>query len=650
MLKGIRLLFCLVGLSFLLVINADASHFRFGHLTWRRVSNNIDGSVTVEFTFVQAWRYDDGGDILSINTGDDGFIGVGAPGSGQPVEFTEIINFTDLFPSYTNKDLQGLPYTVRRYSAQYTYSAQAIQDRAGAFVAFGASCCRIGDLENASSDSEIVRTVVDLNSGNLGSPVSTIPVIVQMPVGQVSSRAIAVADPDGDPFSCRISTTEESSISNLASEGGKDISVSSNCTLSWDLTSTGPADVNKKYAVQVMIEETNHCGLTPTLPDDNDGDQLTHTHGAETVCGGVALDFIIELVEGNPPLCSADQPLNSLAFANQNFTVNFTGTDVDPNSTLTMTALGLPGGATINPASATSGPAPFVTTVNWTPTNADKNTAHALLISYQDEKGLEGTCSLSIEVPPNTPPACNAGGPYQLSCSGISASGTVSGAGSSDVDNDALTYLWSTASDGCGQASFSDATSASPGVSFVTETGSTTAKACPLRLTLSDGEFSSSCTADVTLLPCGACTPVSHTATIIALDGNITNQRNLVRDGTELLKANGPKSVVKAANKLIASAEIAYGIGWTAAWSLPLTSSSCASSSACTIVATQETIATYNKASADLRAISESVLKALNKIKLRKRAKRLRAEASAAYQRALDLASTVPQTQVVCPS
>ncbi len=461
--------------------------------------------MTVEFNFVQAWRYDDGGDILDISTGDGGFIDATSPGSGfGDVEFTPVNNFFDDNGTpgdtsddigYTGTDLAGFPYTVRSYVAQYTYSALSIQNSNGVFLAYGESCCRIGGLENAGG-SEKVQTIVDLNNGNLGSPVSTIPVILQMSVAKNNSLGIAVADPDGDPFTCRMSTFDESFIDSVANQGGQELAVSSNCVLNWDLSSTTLADVGKRYAVQVMIEESNHCSVFVPPSNNQDPQALV----AQT-CGGVALDFIIELVEGNPPTCTADQPINSLAFANQPFTVNFTGTDLDPDTTLTMTALGLPAGATVNPASASSGPAPFVTTVNWTPSNADKNSAHAVLITYRDERGLQGTCSLSIEVPPNTPPACNAGGPYAIACTGISAAGALSGLSTTDVDSDPFSYAWTVTDPACAGASFSDPSSATPVVNLPGEAGSTSSKTCQVTLTTSDGEFASTCTAAVTVLP-----------------------------------------------------------------------------------------------------------------------------------------------------
>ena len=226
-----------------------------------------------------------------------------------------------------------------------------------------------------------------MNGGNKGSPVSTIPVIVQFAFGQNNSLQIAVADPDPDPVACRMATSVESEIPTVASFGGNDLTVNSGCLLEWDLSPTTLANVGGKYAAQVILEESNHC------IEDN--------------CGRVALDFIIEIVEGNPPVCTANLPVNNTLFAGVLFNATFTGTDIDPGDTLTFTILGAPASAVVNPVSGTNQAAPMNATLSWTPAEADKNSAYAVLVSFQDQNGLQGTCSVSLFVSPNNPdPQC----------------------------------------------------------------------------------------------------------------------------------------------------------------------------------------------------------------------------------------------------
>ncbi len=349
-----------------------ASHFRFGHTTWKKISTEPDGSIVVQFDSTQAWRAS-GLDILGIDFGD---------GDSHFPSNPDITNVL------TTTDIAGESYTIRTYTVQHTYQIADITSNLGRFLASQESCCRISSLVNAGgSTDERIEILVDLNGGNTGSPVSTIPVIVQFAFGQTNSLQIAAADPDSDPIACRMATSAESEIPSLASTGGNDLTVGSNCLLQWDLTPTTLANVGDKYAAQVVLEETNRC--------------------VDGICGKVALDFIIEVVEGNPPVCTSSVPVNNTLFAGVPFNATFTGTDIDAGDTLTFTILGAPAAATLNPASGTVQAAPMNATLSWTPTDADKNTAQAVLVSFQDQNGLQGTCGLSLFVSPNNPdPQC----------------------------------------------------------------------------------------------------------------------------------------------------------------------------------------------------------------------------------------------------
>lgn len=327
------------------VSSAAASHFRFGHNTWRRVSGN-----TVEFTSTQAWRT---GAIatLPIDFGDGSGSGIGSVNT--------IGSFTDV---------SGEGYTIVQYMVQHTYASE------GPFLAFIESCCRIYSLINASGAAERVETVVDLRGGNQGSPVSSIPVILQMAQGGVNNVALPIADPDGDPFSCRMATFSESQIPTVATAGGQTLMVSSGCVLSWDTSGTV---VGQKYAAQVVIEE-NHAGNISR----------------------VALDFIVEITGGGlnqSPTCSGTSGMHVVNVGTP-FAANFTGTDPDGDN-LTLGHLGLPPGATLTPPSGTTQASPFPSTFDWTPQASDAGSAYAVTIVYTDPGNLQGTCSFSVRVP-----------------------------------------------------------------------------------------------------------------------------------------------------------------------------------------------------------------------------------------------------------
>lgn len=360
---NLRAALALLLFSFATAAPAFATHFRFAHNTWRRVSGN-----TVEFTSTQAWRANSL-DMLRITPGDGSSSLIGPVGNIGTVT-----------------DLAGEQYTIRQYTVQHTYTTE------GPFTAFSTSCCRISTLVNAADQAELIQAVVDLRSGNQGSPVSSIPVILQMIQGGTNSVALPVADPDGDTISCRMASSAESSIPTLANAGGHTIAVSPDCTLSWD---TGGTSVGQKYAVQVIFEE-DHAGNTSS----------------------VALDFIVEIVGGTlntSPECNGTSGQH-LVNVGQPFTGNFTGTDVDGDS-LMVSHLGLPPGATLSPPSGTTSTQPFASTFSWTPQAADAGSARAVTIVYSDPDGLQDTCSFSLRVPlcgdglidPNSGEQCDPG-------------------------------------------------------------------------------------------------------------------------------------------------------------------------------------------------------------------------------------------------
>jgi len=105
---------------------------------------------------------------------------------------------------------------------------------------------------------------------------------------------------------------------------------------------------------------------------------------------------------------------------------------------------------------------------------------------------LSKSCNLE------TPPVCDAGGPYQQACGGDQTRIKLDGSGSSDPEGKVLTYKWSTT---CQDISIDNATSATPTVTL-TGPGKGTAADCKAILVVSDGVLNSTCEAPISVPAC----------------------------------------------------------------------------------------------------------------------------------------------------
>ncbi len=94
----------------------------------------------------------------------------------------------------------------------------------------------------------------------------------------------------------------------------------------------------------------------------------------------------------------------------------------------------------------------------------------------------------------NAVPVADAGGPYEAECAGTSTSVLLDGSGSYDLENDPLTYSWTT---DCPGASFDDPASAMPLLTLDTSNGCSIA--CSVTLTVSDAEGEDTATSNVTI-------------------------------------------------------------------------------------------------------------------------------------------------------
>ena len=359
MLKRIHLLAALAALSVLLLAGrAEATHFRYGNITYTRL-DPVNAPRTVRFEVTMAWRA--------------GFVGSSTLNFGDAIANPD----TTGFEIGSGVDASGLLYKFFRYTVTHQYPNTPQMQ----YTAFFTSCCRLSNLLSGANDQTFrVEAKVDLSPGNTGNPISVVPAIIQLQVGAPRSHFIPAVDPDGQPVTCRFGTTAESSLPTnppVAELTGAVpvLTPSANppgCLLSWNLTGATAGPPIKQYALQVVLESLNN--------------------GA--VSSGVH-DYIIEFVNAPPPTCAGSGtftiPMGTT------FSTDMIGTNNTMGPNLKMTYLGSTG--TVTPIPGTTAPSPFTSTLSWTPGLGEAG-SYVVGIVYTDQLSLSGFCALTLVVPP----------------------------------------------------------------------------------------------------------------------------------------------------------------------------------------------------------------------------------------------------------
>lgn len=360
---------------------AEASHFRFGHITWKARPDL--GPTAAEFKVKTAWRRS-----FTSGTAPDGRVAVG-----------------DLFP------LIGAQFTLAWGDGSFQSSAPStvlsidpasdwfLAETAGLIHTYPAmnnggipwlvridGCCRIySPQRNAPGTSYTVQTTVNLGiAGGDSSPESTAFPIVNMAASALNVITIPVAEPDGDTFNCRLATSGESFIAN---EPGPPtpgptsaLSVSTTaggCRLTWQTNGTALGEL---WATSVVIEQSR---------------------GGNPAHGRVGLEFLIRIVGvvGQPPVCNVPPtPTGTTQIGvGQMFNATIQGSDPDPGETLSLNSSGIPAGSTLTPSLPIFGGSPISAVLSWTPTAGDLG-PHPFLFSITDTSGQQALCSFTLDV------------------------------------------------------------------------------------------------------------------------------------------------------------------------------------------------------------------------------------------------------------
>lgn len=322
---------------------ANATHFRYGNVTWQQVSGN-----TIKFKISQGWRRSFFGSPVVGSTVNTGVFNYGDGGNAN-------VNIVVTSVNTTEDWFYGEATLTRTYANPGTYTA------------FFANCCRISSLTNGPDGNFRVETVVNVGSSN-NSPVSAMPPIVNVPVNTASAQFfLNASDPDGHALSYRLSTSSEMGINNPSG-------LSINSSTGLITFNTMGRTVGQLYGVGFMVSDAT---------------------------SRIAVDFIIRIVQqSTPPFFDyAITPANATVFQTApgqpvSFTVK--AQDNDPGSTVTLSAVGLPLAGILTPALPTTAN-PVVSTFSWTPGPSDLG-SRVITFTAQDNNLVQATTAVTINV------------------------------------------------------------------------------------------------------------------------------------------------------------------------------------------------------------------------------------------------------------
>ena len=280
-----------------LSLKTEASHYRYGNISWSRINTT---TRTITITVTQAWRRS--------------FFGT--PIVGSVVNNTTTLNFGDGLTTPINITVTSVNITddwfYGTFTVNHTYTGTLTN-----FTLSYSSGARIGSpLQNNANGNFSSQSFVRLIAGNTGSPVSSTPPIINLPVGQVAAAfSIPATDPDATALTFALATSAQTSATNPAGLA---------------ISATGNATFNTVGKVAGQLWQGAFV--------------VTDASGSNTI-----VDFMMLMVAANtPPIFDYSiTPLNNAVFninPLQNLSFSVKALDVDPGSTVTLSAVGLPTG------------------------------------------------------------------------------------------------------------------------------------------------------------------------------------------------------------------------------------------------------------------------------------------------------------------
>ena len=397
------------------VTDAFATHGRYGTIRWRPQVDVVGGVPVVRpnviiFTVNTAWRRSFFG---SPGIGSTIFPGNFCFGDGICQGMLSTVTALS-----TTEDWVEVTWTV-------THTYPAVSRR---WTASHNNCCRISSLEDGNNDRQFnYRTdvVIDMASGNSSPAAGTLPIINVAHNVAATTFSLAASDPDNDALAFAIAPTSRSGLVKAAPDG---LTINGQTgVVTWDtrpVFGAASAQLNGLYAVQFLVTDTKKA----VIPVDVLLRPVAQTTQPPTM-----------LIDGSKAPATFTVPVGTPL----GFVATGTDPDIDPgsgkaNRFVTLTASGVPVGASLVPSLPVTLRSPASSTFSWIPGPGDVGN-HTLTFGVTDDASQQDTNNVTIIVPQfNRAPTLTCPSPVTVDF-GTDASVSVD---VEDADGDGLTVAW----------------------------------------------------------------------------------------------------------------------------------------------------------------------------------------------------------------
>ncbi len=352
--------FMVFALLLLVSSAANASHFRFGLITATRISETST-QVTYRLNVSLSWRLGTAMTPIpfTISGGNSGSVSV---------PMTTVVDPSGGWDNSTGSTTVTLNKSTTPTKLEYT------------------SCCKISTTANNHDTNWDVYTILNTNTGGGSTPVSTLPAIINVPVGATAATfSVPASDPDAGST---LTYSIPSLTGNLAGEVEPNGLTTQNANFNVN-SSTGLVTFN---TVGKTVGQQYNAMVTVT---DNNGNQIE-------------LDFLINMVgPSNPPVfdyTTGNTPTNGSVFnvvVGQTLSFPIRATDPDAGQTVSMSVSGLTSYLTTANFSSAALPATgtvSLTHLNYTALAAQLGTTTVLNFIATDNVGVQTTSSVTIKV------------------------------------------------------------------------------------------------------------------------------------------------------------------------------------------------------------------------------------------------------------